>query len=83
MKKLNEEEGLPANELGPALRPFQIMSPQDMSSQWKSLCLGGSSSNSTYFCHCCMVHRDLRGTQPSMHTGVLVVLVTSWENGSR
>ena len=47
---------------GPAYRPFNVMSPQDMSSQWKFLCVGGSSANSTYFCDCCLIHRDSRGT---------------------
>jgi hypothetical protein len=46
--------GLPASEHGPALKPFKIVSPQDMSSFWKSLGSGGTAKCKTLFCHCCM-----------------------------
>ena len=46
--------GLKASEHGTALKPFKIVSPQDMSSFWKSLGSGGVAKCKTLFCHCCM-----------------------------
>ena len=54
--------GLPASDLGPAFRPFAVPSPQDLSSQWKAMCEGGGSGNTTHFCPSCAVTSTTRGT---------------------
>jgi hypothetical protein len=47
--------GLPESDLGPAILPMDIWSPQDLSSIWKSLNTGsGAKKNgSNHFCHLC------------------------------
>jgi hypothetical protein len=39
--------------------PFNIVSPQDMSSHWKTLLKGGAAKRDNYFCHCCNCTSDL------------------------
>ena len=47
--------GLPASdEYGDALLPSKILMPQDLSSFWKSLDMGGACKVKTHFCHCCL-----------------------------
>jgi len=53
VKKL-ETKGLPARDGLPALKPFKISSPQDLSSFWKVLDKGGACKQKKLFCHCCM-----------------------------
>ena len=40
----------------PELSSFQVVSPQDLSSGWKTTGKGGTSSN--YFCISCMCHKE-------------------------
>jgi hypothetical protein len=35
------------------LKPFIVVSPQDMSSHWKTVLKGGAAKRDNYFCHCC------------------------------
>lgn len=57
-------EGLPANpdKNWPAIDParIQLLSPQDLSSIWKSTGKGGGSYQTILFCYLCMCHRDER-----------------------
>jgi hypothetical protein len=43
----------------PELSNFQVISPQDMSSIWKTTGLGGGCYNKRQFCYCCMCSNDL------------------------
>ncbi len=47
--------GMPASELGPAIMPMEIWSPQDLSSIWKCLNTGSGArkNGTTHFCHLC------------------------------
>ena len=53
-----QEEGLPENDNGPAVKPMKIVSPQDLSSFWKVLGMGGGSFSTDLFCHCCTCRRS-------------------------
>ena len=45
----------------PELSNFRILSPQDMSSIWKTVGLGGGSHTKHFFCYCCSCQkRDIR-----------------------
>ena len=45
----------------PELSNFRILSPQDMSSIWKTVGLGGGSHTKDFFCYCCSCQkRDIR-----------------------
>jgi hypothetical protein len=35
------------------MKKFNIKSPQDLSSHWKTLFKGGAAKNNIFFCHCC------------------------------
>ena len=45
----------------PELSNFRVLSPQDMSSIWKTVGLGGGSHSKEYFCYCCSCRKqDIR-----------------------
>jgi len=50
-----QKYGLAESELGPAIMPMHIWSPQDLSSVWKSLNTGGGArkNGNNHFCHLC------------------------------
>jgi hypothetical protein len=50
-----KKHGLPASDLGPAILPMDIWSPQDLSSIWKCLNTGSGArkNGNTHFCHIC------------------------------
>jgi hypothetical protein len=50
---------IPANNTCPEFSNFQIIAPQDMSSIWKTVGLGGGCYNKKQFCYCCMCTNDL------------------------
>jgi hypothetical protein len=47
--------GLPVSELGPAIMPMDVWSPQDLSSIWKCLNTGSDAreNSNKHFCHLC------------------------------
>ena len=50
---------IPATVDSPELSNFLVISPQDMSSIWKTTGLGGGSFNKKQFCYACMCDNDL------------------------
>ena len=45
----------------PELSNFRVLSPQDMSSIWKTVGLGGGCHTKEYFCYCCSCRKhDIR-----------------------